>query len=235
MLLFIITTLTYILGSFVGFIVYVFLYLSFVGLLKRPGQELAKRPEVTGFDSMKNGSTALSGQERARIAELSHAEMVGEESFFDHEATFTNLEPGKQSSKMHQQLVTPAVSQTQSVEPRVQETSQDEDSEKDWPMPGKSLDEVNDESEEDERQDFALVGDLSPDELIQLTLIRTKIEPGTESYQLLFQEYVAVRDKVDQLMEQTREEVHRVVSIYLSPRDKVLYNAFLYNQEDIGV
>ncbi|HEV7347393.1 hypothetical protein [Telluribacter sp.] len=236
MLLFLISTLTYILGSFVGFIVYVFLYLSYVGLLKRPGQDLAKRPEVTGFDSMKNGNTVLSRPEKDRLEEFSHPEMVGEEGFFfDHEATFTNPVPGNQSPDTLHRLDAPAVNQPQTVELKQPEDPQDEESEKEWPMPGNSLDEANDESEQDHRQDFAVVGDLSPDQLIQLTSIRAKIDPGTESYQQLIQEYAVVRDKVDRLMEQTGEGVDRVVSIYLSSRDKVLYNAFLHDKEDLMV
>ncbi|GAB3179647.1 hypothetical protein [Telluribacter humicola] len=130
MLLLTLSTGTYILFSFAGYCLYVFLYLSYLGLPSHRQGNLEQRPEVGGFDSMRSGNAPLSPEDRDWLQMRPHMHQPESEApFFDHEATF----PGPVAT------ATVPVPRHTSVDAGSEEIAPEEE-ENDWPvLPLRSL------------------------------------------------------------------------------------------------
>ena len=126
MLLLTLSTGTYILFSFAGYCLYVFLYLSYLGLPTHREGNLGQRPEVGGFDSMRSGGAPLSQEDKDRLKERPQTyQPESEASFFDHEATF----PGPLAT------ITGHVPNHTQVDAGSDLMTQTEEEDNDWPEP----------------------------------------------------------------------------------------------------
>jgi hypothetical protein len=210
------STETYILFSFMAFIVYVFLYLSFLGLLKGGKDNIQNRPHLAGFESMRNSDFRITRQDRNQIDELRNPrDETGEYSpFFDHTATFssTSLEAGSNDNNSIPADVAAA-------DPFGSVESEEEEDDFPWPEP-----EGHPASMEDSAGYGEVIGDLMPEELVFVSQLRASMEDDGEVYRALLSEYREVEGKVARLVHQTNEAAVLIVSNHLDSREKVIFN-----------
>lgn len=230
MLLQIISNGAYILFSFVAFIVYAFFYLSTVGLLNGRKENMRNRPEVAGYESLRNGDQNIGEADKAAIESLIHPANAedGDEFSYDYEATFY----GSQPNKAHAAIL-PVTTQENEADEQVEtptaSTSIDEDDTDDedvWPTLGSAIEYRADNSDQELTLSNDIVGDLTAEELVLLTNIRATTLNDAEQYPELVEECLAANDKVNELVHQTGKSVGEVVSTLLNTREKVIFNAF---------
>jgi len=233
MLLLVISNGAYILFSFVAFIVYAFIYLSSVGLLNGRKENMQTRPEVAGYESLRNGDQNIGEADRATIEKLNNSANESESSY-DYEATFYGSQPS------HEPPGDPTVSMSedgannqQEASPLTSSEDEDESDEDDeWPTLKRPIEYKTDDSRDDLTLSNDIVGDLTAEELVHLTNIRATTLNDAERYPELVEECMAANDKVNEFARQTGRSVEEIISTLLNSREKVIFNAFPMIQYD---
>lgn len=229
MLLQIISNGAYILFSFVAFIVYAFIYLSSVGLLNGRKEDMRNRPDVAGYESLRNGDKNIGEADKAAIESLIHPANEADEAkySYDYEATFYASQPNKANAaflpaiaqeEVDKQMKTPSASTS------IDEDDSDDDGE--WPALGRPIAHGTENSDQELMLNNDIVGDLTAEELVLLTNIRATTLNDVEQYPELVEECLAANGRVNELVHQTGKSVGEIVSTLLNTREKVIFNAF---------
>lgn len=230
MLLQIISNGAYILFSFVAFIVYAFIYLSSVGLLNGRKEDMRNRPEIAGYESLRNGDKNIGEADKAAIKSLIHPANEADEAkySYDYEATFYDSQPNKASAAF-----LPAIAQEEEVDKQMNTPSastsiddDDSDDEDEWPALRRPIEYGTENSDQELTLNNDIVGDLTAEELVLLTNIRATTLNDVEQYPELVDECLAANDRVNELVHQTGKSVGEIVSTLLNTREKVIFNAF---------
>lgn len=236
MLLLTISNGAYILFSFVAFIVYAFIYLSSVGLLNGRKENTQNRPEVAGYESLRNGNQNIEEAERVAIERLTNSVDGSDESesSYDYEATFygrrASHEPLEDS--VATMLEDEANSQEEASPPTSSVDEEEGDEDDEWPTLKRPLEYRADDSTDDLTLSNDIVGDLTAEELVHLTNIRATTLNDAERYPELVEECMAANDKVNEFARQTGKSVEEIISTLLNSREKVIFNAFPMIQYD---
>ena len=230
MLLQIISTGGYILFSFVAFIVYAFIYLSSVGLLNGRKEDMQNRPEIAGYESLRNGDRNIGEADKAAIESLIHPSKSGDgdESSYDYEATFYGSQSNKayvassledlQEDEAGEEIETPSASK--SID------DDDQEGEDEWPAVGRPIEYGTENSDHELILSSDIIGDLTAEELVLLTNIRATTLNDAERYPELVEECMVANDRVNELVLQTGKSVDEIVSTLLNTREKVIFNSF---------
>ncbi len=231
MLFQIISNGTYILFSFVAFIVYAFIYLSSVGLLSGRKEDMRNRPAVTGYESLRKGNQGIGEADKAAIKSVIHSANTedGDEFSYNYEATFYGSQLNTAfaaSSSVATQNDKEANEQMESPSACTLIDEDDSDDEDEWPALGRPIEYGTDSSEPKLTLSNDIVGDLTVEELVLLTNIRAITLNDAEQYPELVEECLAANDRVNELFHQTGKSVEEIVSTLLNTREKVIFNAF---------
>lgn len=213
----------YLLFSIVGFLVYAFLYLTYQGLLSGKRDTLHNRPPVTGFDSMRGGT---SGSLPPDVSPVESPKEIEEEGFyFDHQATFQNSTGGwdKESPEMQEGLT-----EQESADLNLpNEDSEEEDECGDWPTPGEYA-----PSDARDWANWAFVGELTPDEQKLIAKVRQNLDKDAEAYPHMDEEFQEIQQRIARIIDQTGQSQDDVVTTNLTSREKVIFNAILLGQQN---
>lgn len=230
MLIIIISNGAYILFSFVAFIVYAFIYLTSVGVLNGRKEDLENRPEVAGYESLRNGDQNIGEADRAAIDRLTSLAEKGDEgeSSYDYEATFYGTQSGNEQPEDSAAPVSEDEANSQ-VEASLITSSADideSDEDDEWPTLKTPIEYRADDSRDDLTLSNDIIGDLTAEELVHLTNIRATTLNDAEQYPELVEECMAANDKVNEFARQMGKSVEEIVSTLLGSREKVIFNAF---------
>lgn len=206
----------YLLFSFIGFLVYAFLYLSYQGILTGKREVLHNRPPVAGFDSMRGGTSGTLPQDHTYDENPEQTEIEG--FFFDHQATFQDSKPAMEPENAASET------DTNRSEPKseiVSEENSEEDNEDyDWPTPGEYT-----PTEVQYLCGRQYVGELSLEEQQFLARVRYNLETDSDAYPYLNDEYQEIQERLSRLIVQTGKSQEEIVTDHLTSREKVIFNA----------
>ncbi|KAA6439922.1 hypothetical protein FEM33_10165 [Dyadobacter flavalbus] len=250
MLAIVISNSIYIILCFVLFIGYVFAYTSLNGLLSKNQNKLSEKPKAESFNSLKGGrggSISEADRRNIEMAKNGGHEENNEGFMFDENARIggslpaqpleepvseTVADPEKKKLLMDQQLPNTSdnkseVSKEPDGEENVGETNHsDEDEDEDCGIVAV----IHNEDDEDEHQPASIedvfIGDMSTDDLILHSLLKTQMLESEEIRIALTQECIQVNDTVNKLEADTGNRIDIIVSKLLTSRERVVFNLF---------